>query len=213
MLCYGDELLSEVDLITLILGTGTKKMDAGKLAEILLNDAGGLRGLARRKGAEVMRVHGIGPAKASRIMATFSLARRLNASRLCPGFKVSSSRDVFLHYNPLLRDTKKEVFIILLLDSKNRLIREERVSEGSLTASIVHPREVFNAAIRESAAAVLAVHNHPSGDPRPSREDHAITVRLKEVGDLVGIRLLDHVIVGEEDYVSFREHRLVVWDQ
>ena len=111
----------------------------------------------------------------------------------------------FLHHET------KEHFIALHLNSKNRLLCLEIVSTGSLNASIVHPREVYKAAIRESAAAILAMHNHPSGDPSPSKEDYEVTLRLKEVGDLVGISLLDHIILGERRYVSFREHRLIAW--
>lgn len=212
ILLHGDRYLSEQELMALILGSGTRGRDAVRLSGELLEATGGLRGLSRKRGTEVMHWKGIGPARAARILAVFGLARRLNAQPLRAGLKIRSGRDVFAHFNPLLRDRKKEIFIALLLDSKNRLLREERISEGSLTASIVHPREVFQAAIRESAAAILAVHNHPSGDPSPSQEDFDITLRLKEVGELVGIRLLDHIVLGEQNYVSFREHRLIVWE-
>lgn len=107
--------------------------------------------------------------------------------------------------SPRLRDLRKEVFLALLLDGRNRLLREERISEGSLTSAIVHPREVFAPAIRESAGAIVVVHNHPSGDPTPSREDLEITARLAQVGRLVGINLLDHVILGDPGYLSLRE--------
>jgi DNA repair protein RadC len=212
MLIYGEDALSDRELIALIVGSGTRSMTVSSLAGKLLDEAGGLRGLANRKGREMMGFEGIGPARAARLLATFTLARRLHAIRLRPGLPLRSSRDVFEHYHPLLRDAKRETFIVLLLDSKNRVMKEERISQGSLTASIVHPREVFHAAIRESAAALLALHNHPSGDPSPSREDYEITVRLREVGELVGIRLVDHVILGEERFVSFREHGLIEWD-
>lgn len=212
ILFLGDEHLTVEELVTLVVGSGTREHDARAVASRLLQIAGGLRGLSLRRGTEVMRIKGIGPARAARLLAVFGLVRRLLAEPLKPGLKVSSSQDVFAHYHPLLRDKKREVFIIMLLDSKNRLIREERISEGSLTASIVHPREVFQAAIRESAAAILALHNHPSGDPCPSREDFDITLRLKEVGELVGIRLLDHVVLGEAGFVSFREHKLIEWE-
>ncbi|MHC4941487.1 MAG: RadC family protein [Planctomycetota bacterium] len=211
ILLHGGDSLSDAELIAILIGSGTRALGAGELAARLLKDADGLRGLSTRKGNELMDLTGMGPARAARLMAVFSLARRLNAMPLWPGFKVRSSRDVFAHYSPLLRDRKKEVFIVLLLDSKNRLLREERISEGSLTASIVHPREVFQAAIRESAAAILALHNHPSGDPSPSREDYDVTRRLKDVGDLVGIGLVDHVILGEGRFISFREHKLMDW--
>lgn len=211
ILLHGGERLSDEELLTLILGCGTKTVRAADLAARIIREAGGVRGLFAREGNELMRWKGLGPAQAARLMAVCNLARRLNALPLWPGIKVESSCDVFAHYNPLLRDRKREVFIVLLLDSKNRLLREERISEGSLTASIVHPREVFQAAIRESAASILALHNHPSGDPSPSREDFDVTRRLKAVGELVGIGLLDHVILGEGRFISFREHRLIDW--
>jgi len=116
---------------------------------------------------------------------------------------------VYEHFHERLRDHKRELFLALLLDSKNRLLREVRISEGSLTASIVHPREVFAPVVREAAAAVLFVHNHPSGDPQPSREDLEITRRLKEAGDLMGVRVLDHVIIGSEGYVSLADRGLL----
>jgi DNA repair protein RadC len=189
-----------------------KDQAARDLAAQLLDTAGCLRRLSCRHGAEIMATKGIGPTRAARLLAAFALARRVNAVALEPGKRVRSSREVFRHYNALLRDKKKEVFMVLLLDSKNRILREERISEGSLTGAIVHPREVFQRAVRESAAAILALHNHPSGDPSPSEEDYQITLRLQEAGKVLGIHLLDHVILGESGFVSFREHRLLVWD-
>jgi DNA repair protein RadC len=116
---------------------------------------------------------------------------------------------VFRHFHERLRDRKKEVFLTLLLDAKNRVLREIQVSEGSLNASIVHPREVFAPVIRESAAAVLFVHNHPSGDPTPSREDLELTGRLREAGTLMGVRVLDHIIIGNGRYMSFADQGLM----
>jgi DNA repair protein RadC len=110
---------------------------------------------------------------------------------------------VFEAFYPQMRDVKKEVFKLLLLDSKNHVLKAVQVSEGSLNSSVVHPREVYNTAIRESASAVIFVHNHPSGDPAPSEEDVRLTARLKEVGETVGIRVLDHIIIGEGRYYSF----------
>ena len=126
-----------------------------------------------------------------------------------PGQAYCSSQDAFSHFHERLCDYRREVFLALLLDSKNRLIREVQISEGSLNASIVHPREVFAPVLRESAAAILFVHNHPSGDPTPSREDIEITKRLKQVGDLMGVRVLDHIIVGNGDYVSLADRGLL----
>jgi DNA repair protein RadC len=121
------------------------------------------------------------------------------------GTRISSSADLFKHFHPALRDVKHELFKVVLLDAKNIVIKETTVSEGSLTLSIVHPREVFAFAVRESAAAVIFLHNHPSGDPTPSPEDRRLTDRLATAGKLLGIRVLDHVIIGDSRYVSFAD--------
>lgn len=213
LMLYGTERMSEQELLALVLGRGVRNHGVHRLAAALLERTGSLHALARCRERELMRMKGLGPAQAARLTAVFSLAKRLNSLPFHPGFKLRSSHDVFAHYHPLMRDAKREVFMVLLLDSKHRIMREERISEGSLTSSIVHPREVFQAAIRESAAAILALHNHPSGDPSPSQEDYEVTARLKEVGELVGIPLLDHIIVGDGRFISFREHRLLDWNE
>ncbi|BCR03317.1 UPF0758 protein [Desulfuromonas versatilis] len=207
----GAEALTDAELLALVLrtGDGSGKTSALDLARSLLGRFGSLRHLAQATTAELCQSRGIGPAKAAELQAVFQLARRFSDQKLRPGDRFTSSTEVFRHYHEQLRDRKKEVFLSLLLDSKNRIIREVQVSEGSLTASIVHPREVFTPIIRESAAAVLFVHNHPSGDPNPSREDIEITTRLREVGELVGVRVLDHIIIGSERYVSFADRGLM----
>ncbi|MBI4879776.1 MAG: DNA repair protein RadC [Planctomycetes bacterium] len=202
---HGQAALSSQELIALLVGSGTAGRPAAELARLLLLRAGGLRGLARLEWPELKTVSGIGPARAARLAAAFELARRLATEAPPRGSAIQSGSDVQRLLAPRLRDLRKEVFVALLLDGKNRLLREERVSEGSLTSSIVHPREVFGPAIRESAGAIVVAHNHPSGDPTPSREDLEVTARLAEVGRLVGIGLLDHVILGDPGYVSLRE--------
>jgi DNA repair protein RadC len=129
--------------------------------------------------------------------------------RLRRGVPFASPRQIFEHYHALLRDLKREVFAVVLLDARHRVMCHEVVSEGSLTQSIVHPREVFLPAVRESAGAVVLVHNHPSGDPSPSDEDVAVTRRLVHASELLGIRVLDHVIVGDGCYASFQEAGLM----
>ncbi len=151
----------------------------------------------------------MGAVKAAELQAVCELARRFGIETMRPGDRYTSSTEVYQHFHERLRDRRKEVFIALLLDSKNRVLREVQISEGSLTASIVHPREVFAPVVRESAAAVLFVHNHPSGDPTPSREDLEITTRLREAGELMGVRVLDHIIIGSGQYVSFVDRGLM----
>lgn len=141
----------------------------------------------------------------SAVQVPIELGRRSLAVPMSTGTRISSSADLFKHFHPALRDVKHELFKVVLLDAKNVVIKETTVSEGSLTLSIVHPREVFALAVRESAAAVIFLHNHPSGDPTPSPEDRRLTDRLITAGKLLGIRVLDHLIVGDGRYVSFAD--------
>lgn len=211
LLANGAEALTDAELLALIIRTGdsSSKNSAVDLARGMLSRFGSLRQLAAASIAELCQQSGIGPAKAAEVQALFQISRRFADRRLQPGQAYCSSSDAFEHFHERLCDYRKEVFVALLLDSKNRLIREVQISEGSLNASIVHPREVFAPVLRESAAAILFVHNHPSGDPTPSREDIEITVRLKKVGDLMGVRVLDHIIVGNGDYVSLADKGLM----
>jgi DNA repair protein RadC len=205
----GPDALAAAELLAVILGTGTRGRTATEVAQRLLEDSGGLRRLSSRTMAEIAGTPGLGTARAARVMAAFALGRQVGQLRIPPGARFRSGADIFRHYHIRLRDLRKEQFWAVLLDGKNRILREERVSEGSLTASLVHPREVFAPAIRESAGALVFVHNHPSGDPTPSVEDVEITRRLCSVADLVGIRVLDHVVVGDGSYVSFLERGLL----
>jgi DNA repair protein RadC len=211
LLASGAEALSNAELLALVLRTGDAASGCSVVdqARQLLARFGSLRALAAANAGELCTTKGIGPAKAAELLAVFELARRFNSEILAPGARYTCADEVFRHYHERLRDRKKEVFLALLLDSKNRVLREVRVSEGSLTASIVHPREVFAPVVRESAAAVLFVHNHPSGDPTPSREDLEITNRLHEIGTLMGVRVLDHIIIGSGRYVSFADRGLL----
>lgn len=210
LLSQGPEPLSDAELLALILRTGNASngTTAVDQARSLMTRFGDLRSLAAATTSELCEQSGIGPAKAAEIQALFELAKRFACSKIKSGTRLSSSQEVFEHFHERLRNRKKEVFISLLLDSKNRLMREIQVSEGSLNASIVHPREVFAPVIRESAAAVLFVHNHPSGDPEPSTEDIELTKRLREAGQIMGVRVLDHIIVGNGRYISFCDQGL-----
>ena len=201
----GVTALSDAELLAIILRTGdaASGLTALDLGRELLRRHGTLAGLGQASLAEICTLKGTGPTKAATIQAAFELGRRLAGSQLRFGQdRFTAPEQIYQHYGPRLRGLRKEQFHILLLDSKNRILRSVQVSEGSLTQSIVHPREVFTQAVRDSAAAVILVHNHPSGDPTPSREDREITRRLKEAGDLLGIRVLDHVIIGDTDFVS-----------
>lgn len=207
----GADSLSEAELLALIIRTGdhASHQSAIDLGRNMLQTFGDLRKLSTATFSELCSVKGAGPAKAASILAALTLARRVQTERLENLERFTSPVQIFNHFHYRFRDRRKEYFLTLLLDGKNRIIREEQVSEGSLNQSIVHPREVFKPAVKESAAAVILVHNHPSGDPSPSREDREITRRLKEGGDLLGIRVLDHIIIGDGSYLSFVEQGLL----
>jgi DNA repair protein RadC len=200
---------SEEMLLAFILSRGAGAGRSLEAARALLTEHGSLRRLSTRSARELAGTRGVGARGAEVLLACFALARRLVGERLRPGAQFLSPRQIFDHYHGLLRDRKREVFLVVLLDARHRVLREEVVSEGSLTSSIVHPREVFAPAVRESAGAVVLVHNHPSGDPAPSEEDVAVTRRLVHAADVLGIHVLDHVIVGDGAYASFREGGLM----
>jgi DNA repair protein RadC len=202
---HGPEVLSDAQLLAILLRSGRKKSSAVEMAHHLLRQFGGLAALIQVSVSELCSVKGIGPAKAAQIMASLELGRRSLAQPLHTGLRALSSRDVFLHYHPLLRDMKKELFKLLLFDGKNRLLKDITISTGSLSLNIVHPREVFKSAVRESAAAVILVHNHPSGDPTPSPEDRELTKRLAKAGGIMGIKVLDHIVIGDGRYFSFAD--------
>jgi DNA repair protein RadC len=202
----GAAALSDCEVLALLLGTGHPSLgDAQVLARGLLGRFGELRAVVGAGGAELAGLRGVGRARAAKLLAAGELARRVSSARLDPGAQVTCSADVQAHFGPLLADEMREVFYALLLDTKNRLISKVRISEGSLGASLVHPREAFRPAVREAAASVLFLHNHPSGDPAPSPEDRRVTDRLKRAGELLGIPVLDHVVVGREKYYSFAD--------
>jgi DNA repair protein RadC len=205
LLVAGGRTCTDAELLALVLGAG-RTTDAGaRLAERVLETAGGLdrlERLGRRQGAALA---GFWPRRAALVRAALELGRRAQAAPLAVGSPLRDAASVWAHFRGRLPQLDREAFYVLVLDGKNRVQGEVRVSEGSLTAALVHPREVFAPAIRDGAAALVLVHNHPSGDPTPSAEDAALTERLRQVGELVGVRILDHVVVGRGRYVSMAE--------
>lgn len=201
----GAASLADEELMALVFRTGGVAEDAVGLARACLLRCGGLRGVSQTSAQGLQDQPGLGPAKAASLQAAFELGRRVAAVALQQGQPISSPLDVHRAFLPWIREQKRESFQVLLLDARHRLLSLRMVSLGTLTASLVHPREVFRPAIREAAAAVVVLHNHPSGDPRPSAEDREVTRRLLAAGELLGIQLLDHVIVAEGGYFSFRE--------
>lgn len=205
LVTLGAEALSDAELIALLLRTGSARRDALSLAAQLLREQGGIAGIAAAEGSELSSAAGIGPAKTASLLAALELGRRLASTRLRAGDPVRGPADVFRHFHARVRQSRYERFFVLLLDGRHRLLREVVISQGTLTASLVHPREVFRPALREAAAAIVLVHNHPSGDPTPSTEDREITARLADAGALVGIPVLDHVVVAERGWSSLCE--------
>ncbi len=196
-------------LIATVLGRGGSNASAYAASERLLRYFGSAAAIAQASCEEIRRHGGVSDRQASLLVAALALGRQLWASPLRPGQQFSNSRDLYERYRARFLAASKEYFLSLQLNSKNRLIREVLVSIGSLTCSVVHPREVFAPAVRDSSAALLFLHNHPSGDPQPSREDRDCTQRLLKAGKIIGIRVLDHVILGQDDYFSFADSGLL----
>lgn len=207
----GPSALTAVELLAILLGTGTSRRDAvGVAGEVLAASGGSLRALARRPVGALAGVAGVGAAKAARIAAALELARRLAAE--APDVAeptVHRPADVHRLCGPALRDLAVEEFRLLVLDTQHRVVRNLLVTRGLLDSSLVHPREVFRAAISEAAATIVVVHNHPSGNPAPSADDRAVTRQLVEAGRLLDIPVTDHVIVGGDRYFSFAEAGLL----
>lgn len=206
---HGADRLANKELLAILLRTGTRNYSALTLAEKLIAKFDSLPGLATASFEELREVDGIGPAKATDILAAFELAKRLADSKMEFQGVVNSPQDAAQLVLRELSLADKEHFMIIMLNTKHRVIAKKTISIGHLHASLVHPREMFKEAIRRSSAAVILVHNHPSGDLTPSKDDISTTERLREVGELLGIDVLDHIIIGNNRYLSFREQGLL----
>ncbi len=202
----GAAALTSRELLAILIGVGTSRKDALELAGSVLGEAGGtLRQLARRPATALAGGFGIAAAKAARIVAALELGRRLVREEGARGGALREPGEVYRLCAPRLRDLVVEEVHVLALDAQQRLLRDVLVTRGTLTSSLVHPREVFRPAIAEAAAAVIVVHNHPSGDPTPSPDDRQVTGQLVEAGRMLDVPVYDHVIVGSERYFSFAE--------
>jgi len=201
----GAAALSDGELLAIQLGTGIQGMSALDVAHALLAQFGSLQEVAGRDVAEVAAVRGVGRAKAVRLASAFEITRRLRSRNGHARPVLGSPEQVFARYAPLMEDLRKEIFRLALLDAQNGLLKDVVVSEGTLSASLVHPREVFKPAILESAASIILLHNHPSGDPTPSREDLRLTRQLVECSKLLDLRIHDHVIIGRERFISLAQ--------
>ena len=191
----GADKLSDAELLALLIQHGSKGESAVDLSNRLIStfEIDKLNSLSLQ---ELMKIKGIGLAKASKLVAAFELSKRVSSGKICEKI-VKNPSDIASHYTEKLKDLKKEHFIAVFLDSKNKIIKDEVISIGTLNSSLVHPREVFREAIKNSANSVILVHNHPSGNVEPSDEDYRVNKVLIEAGELVGIKVLDHLIVGD----------------
>ena len=201
----GAEALADAELLAIQLGTGVPGLSAMDVARDMLAQHGSLSALAGLGVAELARLRGVGRVRAIRLAAAFEITRRLRSRNGTGRVVLSSPEQVYARYGPLMEDLKKEVFRVALLDAQNGLLRDVVISEGTLSASLVHPREVFKPAILESAASVILLHNHPSGDPAPSREDLRLTRQLVDCSKMLDLRIHDHVIIGRERFVSLAQ--------
>ncbi|MBM4386171.1 MAG: DNA repair protein RadC [Deltaproteobacteria bacterium] len=203
----GIAALSDAELLAIIISTGTSGADALLCATELLGRFGSLKSLKFRAIAEISEVRGIGAAKAARIAAALELAMRLRQPEATSG-SLRSSREVFERYRHLSL-LERENFMALLLNSKNRVTRELKIAEGTTSSCVISTRDIFSSLLREDAQQVIFLHNHPSGDPEPSAEDRQITKRLYDAGNIIGIPVLDHIIIGANNHYSMRDNGLL----
>lgn len=209
---YGESILSDAELLAVIIRTGTSGESAIELANTILsysNTEEGILGLINLTIPELKKIKGIGDVKAIQLKCIVELSKRIAKASVRQKISFTTPDAVAEYYMPDLRIKEREELLLILLNTKNHLIYEEVLSRGTVNASLVSPREIFLEAFKYHAVSILLVHNHPSGDPTPSREDVSVTRRIKETGDLIGITLIDHVIIGDNKYVSMKERGIL----
>jgi len=209
LILRGPQSLSDAELVAILLRTGKKGKSVIEIARELINSEGNLAMLATKTVESLQKISGIGKDKAATLSAAFELSRRiLSQPKWFANKKITSPLDVAEIFIPILRDDNKEKFIVVCLNSANKIIKHETISIGNLNSSVVHPREVFKVAIDNSSASIILIHNHPSGNPEPSNEDIRITKKIVETGKIMEIPVFDHLIIAGETYTSFVEKRL-----
>jgi len=209
ILQYGVDSLSNTELLAILIGSGTKNKNAIYLAEDILKYRIRDKELLYTSIEQLMKIEGIGLSKASRILSGLELGKRLSKIDKFQSMSLSNPDSVADFLYEYFRDSYKEEFCVLFLDTKNKVIGTQTVSVGTINQSLVHPREVFRYAIMKNSNSIILSHNHPSGDPSPSKEDILITERLIKAGDYIGIKVLDHLVIGDRRYISLREENLV----
>ena len=203
----GAQALHKKELLAIILRTGIEGKNVLQVAQDILSKYGDKK-LIDVSYKELRNMRGVGPSKAAQVIASIELGKRLYKEKVEKEIFINSSEDVLKEVNHI-KENKKENFIVLYLDARNKLSHKETVSIGTLNANLVHPREVFEPAVRNLAAQIILVHNHPSGDPEPSEDDLEITKRLVEAGKILGIEVMDHIVVTKNGFFSFRERKLI----
>jgi DNA repair protein RadC len=210
LLLRGAHNLSDAELVAILLRTGKKGKSVLEIAREIISSEGNLAMLATRTVDSLKKVDGIGNDKAATLAAAFELSRRiLSQSKWFFKMKITSPQDIAEIFIPILRDEVKEKFIVVCLNSANRIIKYETISIGNLNSSVIHPQEIFKVAIDNPSASIILIHNHPSGNPEPSNEDIRITQKIVESGKILDIPVFDHLIIAGETYTSFVEKRLI----
>lgn len=205
MAVHGVESLSNEELLSVLLGTGCRRQSVLEMSHRLMMHTDGLVGLSMASMDDLMAIEGIGTAKSAILLAAIELGKRISKTKVHK-LRVSHSGMVYECLRDHLRDMRQEVFGAITLNTKNEIMHVRDIAKGTLNATIVHPRDVFHLAIKSNAAAIIVYHNHPSGNPTPSIEDDLLTERLLEVGKVMGIPLLDHIVVGNPDYYSYKDN-------
>ncbi|MEG0050557.1 MAG: DNA repair protein RadC [Terrisporobacter sp.] len=208
MISNGASSLSDAELLAILIRSGTRELNAIQLAKLIIEKANNIRNLQDITLEELKSIKGIGVTKATQIKAALELGIRISSYKP-QKYKIKNPWDIYKYYMERLRYQYKEIFKVVLLNTKNEIITDIDISIGTLNSSLVHPREVFREAIRRSSNKIILLHNHPSGNADPSKEDKNVTKRLKECGELVGIEVIDHIIIGDGIYFSFKENMLI----
>ena len=213
----GAETLSDSELLAVILRCGTRETSSLSLANEILTQMNatpypGLPGILHSSVQDLMSIHGIGKVKAIQLKCIGELSRRIAVTAAKPRIRWNAPESIAEYYMEKLRHEEQELMCCMMMDTKNHLLGEKTVSKGTVNISVVTPREIFLDALRYHAVGIILVHNHPSGDPSPSEQDCLVTKRIAEAGEMVGIRLLDHLIIGDHRYFSFREEELLAED-
>lgn len=202
---YGPEALSNIELLAILLGCGSKKENIISLSSRIIQNNGGINGVFDSTLEDFTNISGIGKAKAAKLLAVIELSKRFKSFKDGDNYKIHNSKDAAMLVMKEMKSLNQEHLVVIMLNTKNVVISVKNVFVGSLNSSIVHPREVFSYAIKKSSASIIICHNHPSGDPSPSDEDIKVTYRLEKCGEILGIHLIDHLIIGNGQYISLKE--------